>query len=65
MELDLMGAQEGQAGRGGTEPAGDYTFLYGNWNINRQLGTEFFVHKGIISLVKRVEFASHKTQIIL
>jgi hypothetical protein len=34
MELNLVVAQEGQGGRGGTEPAGDYTFLYGNWNIN-------------------------------
>jgi hypothetical protein len=40
MGLDLVGVQEGQAGRGGTEPSGDYTFFYVNWNVNHQLGTK-------------------------
>jgi hypothetical protein len=28
-KLDLVGVQEVRWGRGGTEPAGDYTFFYG------------------------------------
>jgi hypothetical protein len=31
---------------GGSQPADDYTFLYGNGNANHHLGTGFFVHKG-------------------
>jgi hypothetical protein len=27
--------------RGGTEPAGEYTFSYGKWNENHELGTVF------------------------
>jgi hypothetical protein len=28
-KLDLVGVQEGSSDRGGTEPAGQYTFFYG------------------------------------
>lgn len=35
-------------GWGGTEPASDYTFFHRNWNVNREIGTEFFVIMGII-----------------
>jgi hypothetical protein len=55
-ELDILGVQEVRWTRGGTEPAGEYTFLYGNGNETHELGTDFFVHKRIISAVKRVEF---------
>jgi hypothetical protein len=38
----------------GTEPAGEYTFFYGKGNENHELGSGFFVHKGIIWAIKRV-----------
>jgi len=44
--------------KGGSQPADDYTFLYGNGTANHHLGTDLWVHQGIISAVKRVEFIS-------
>jgi hypothetical protein len=43
-KLDLVGVQEVTWEGGGTEPAGEYTFFYGNGNENHELGTAFFVH---------------------
>jgi hypothetical protein len=50
---------------GGTEPAGEYTSLYGKRNKNHELGTGFFVHKTIISAVNRVEFLSDRMSYII
>jgi hypothetical protein len=50
--LDLVGVHEVRWDRGGTEPAGQYTFFYGKRNQNDELGTGFFVHKRNISAVK-------------
>jgi hypothetical protein len=55
--LDLVGAQVRWEG-GGTEPVGEYTFFYGKGNENHELGRGFFLHKRIISAVKRVEVVS-------
>jgi hypothetical protein len=38
-KLDLVGVQEVIWDRGGTKPAGQYTFLYGKENHNHELGT--------------------------
>jgi hypothetical protein len=50
---------------GGTEPVGEYTFFYGKGNENHDLGTCFFVHKRIISAVKRLEFVSDRMSYII
>jgi hypothetical protein len=60
-----MGVQEVRWEGGGTEPAGEYIFLYGEGNENHKLGTGFFVHKRIISAVKRVEFVSDRMSYII
>jgi hypothetical protein len=55
-KFDLVGIQEVRWDRGGTEPAGEYTFSYRKENDNHELGTDVIVHKIIISAVKMVEF---------
>jgi hypothetical protein len=64
-KLDLVGVQEVKWDGGGTEPAGEYTFLYGKGNENHELGTGFFVHKKIMSAVKRVNFVSDRISYII
>jgi hypothetical protein len=46
--LKLMGVQEVGSDRGGTEPAGEYTFFYGKVNEIYELSTGFFLYKRII-----------------
>jgi hypothetical protein len=41
-KLDLVGVQEVGWDRGGTEPAGEYTFFYGKENENHASGTAYF-----------------------
>jgi hypothetical protein len=60
-----VGVQEVRWDGGGTERAGDYTFFYVKGDVNHGLGTGFFVHKCIISAVKKVEFVSDKMSYII
>jgi hypothetical protein len=62
---DLVGVQEAKWEGGGTEPAREYTFFYGNGNENHELGTGFFVHRRIMSAVNRVEFVSDRMSYII
>jgi hypothetical protein len=63
--LDLVGVVEVRWGRGGTELADEITFVYGRGNKNHELGTCFFVHKRIISAIKRIEFISDRMSHII
>jgi hypothetical protein len=60
-----VGVQEVRWGRVGTEPAAECTFFYGKGNENHELGARCFVHKRIISAVKRVEFVSDTISYII
>jgi hypothetical protein len=44
-KLDLVGMQEVRWEGGGTEPAGEYTFIYGKGNENHELGTGFLCRR--------------------
>jgi exonuclease III len=64
-KLDLVGVQEVRWEESGTQRAEDYTFFYGQGNGDHQLGTGFFVHKKIVSVVRRVEFISDRMSCII
>ena len=54
-KLDLVGVQEVKWDREGTVRTGDYNF---SMEKEMRVGTVFFVHHRIVSVVKRVEFVS-------
>jgi hypothetical protein len=59
------GSARGQWYKGGSRPADNYTFYYGNGNINHHFRTGFPICKGIMSAVKRVEFFSDRLYVTL
>jgi hypothetical protein len=64
-KLDLVGVQEVRWDKGGTEPAGEYIFFQEKGNENHELRTNFFVHRRIITAVKRVEFVSDRISYVI
>lgn len=52
--MRLVGGQEVRCNNGDSEPGNDYTFLYGNTNVNHQSETSFLTCKGIRSAVTTV-----------
>jgi exonuclease III len=63
-KLDLVGVQEVRWDKGGAERAEDHTFFYGAGYEDHRLGTVFFVHKKVISAVRRVEFVNDRMSCI-
>ena len=63
--LDVGVVQEVRWDKEGTVRAGDYKFLYRKGNENHQLGTGFFVHRILLSAVKRIEFVSDRLSYIV
>jgi hypothetical protein len=66
-KLDLVGVQEVGWEGGCTKPSREYIFFYGKGKENHEIlvDTSFFVHKRIISAVKRVKFACDRMSYII
>jgi hypothetical protein len=63
-KLDLMREREVRWEGGGTEPAGEHTFVYRKGDEHQELDTGFLVHKKIISTLKRAEFVNARMSYI-
>jgi hypothetical protein len=59
-----VAVQEVRWDEGGTQSADDYAF-YGNENADHHLGTGLCKHKGIISVVKRIEFIGDRLSYLM
>jgi hypothetical protein len=64
-KLDFLGVQEVRWEKEGSVRAKDYTFFNGQGNGDHQLETGSFVHKRIVSAVRRVEFISDRMSYII
>jgi hypothetical protein len=62
-----VGVQDVRWDGGGTKAADEYTYFYGKWNENHEIGTGsvIHVHKRIISAVKGVELISDRMSYII
>jgi hypothetical protein len=60
-KLDLVGVQEVRWDRGGTDPAGEYTFFYGK-EMRSRIDTGFFVRKRIMSAVKSLLMIGRRSE---
>jgi hypothetical protein len=56
---NLVAVQQVRWGKGDSEPADVYTHFSGNGNANHYLGIGFFIHQGIRSIIRGVEFVSN------
>jgi hypothetical protein len=64
-KLDLVGIEAVRWEKGGTEWSEDHSFFYREGNEDYRLGTGIFIHKRIISVVRRVEFISDRMSYII
>ena len=64
-KLDVVVVQGVRWDKEGIVRTGDYDFFYEKGNKNYQLGTGFLVHRRIVSAVKRVEFSSRLSYVVL
>jgi hypothetical protein len=60
-----VGVQQVRWDKGGSERVDYFTFFYGNVNADHHTKTGFFVHKGIISAAKKMEFDSDRMPYII
>jgi hypothetical protein len=64
--VDLVAVHEVRSIEGGSQPADDYKFFYGNGNANYHIEASSFVYKEVVSALRREEFivriALHNTK---